>query len=127
MDFISVPCATGRRLRVLSVIDTGTRECLALEVDSSLPAARVVRVLDEVTSLRGVPRAITVDNGPEFVARPFDAWTYDRQVQLAFIRPGEGRRERERGKLSRHDPRGKPRQALVHGSARRPRYHLGLA
>lgn len=83
------PCANGRRFRVLSLIDTCTRECLALEVDTSLPAARVVRVLDDVTSLRGVPRAITVDNGPEFVARSLDAWAYARQVQLAFIRPGK--------------------------------------
>ncbi|MBK8057864.1 MAG: IS3 family transposase [Gemmatimonadetes bacterium] len=89
MDFISDQCANGRRFRVLSLIDTCTRECLALEVDTSLPAARVVRVLDDVTSLRGVPRAITVDNGPEFMARALDAWAYARQVQLAFIRPGK--------------------------------------
>jgi len=89
MDFISDQCATGRRFRVLSLIDTCTRECLALEVDTSLPAARVVRVLEDVTSLRGTPRAITVDNGPEFVARALDAWAYARQVQLAFIRPGK--------------------------------------
>lgn len=89
MDCINDQCATGRRFRVLSLIDTGTRECLALEVDTSLPAARVVRVLDDVTSLRGVPRAISVDNGPEFVARALDAWAYARQVQLAFTRPGK--------------------------------------
>lgn len=74
MDFISDQCATGRRFRVLSLLDTCTRECLALEVDTSLPAARVVRVLDDVTSLRGTPHAITVDDGPEFVARALDAW-----------------------------------------------------
>ena len=89
IDFISDQCATGRRFRVLSLIDTCTRECLALEVDTSLPAARVVRVLDDVTSLRGTPHAITVDNGPEFVARALDAWACARQVQLAFIRPGK--------------------------------------
>ena len=89
MDFISDQCATGRRFRVLSLIDTCTRECLTLEVDTSLPAARVVRVLDDVTSLRDTPHAITVDNGPEFVARAVDAWAYARQVQLAFIRPGK--------------------------------------
>lgn len=78
MDFISDQCATGRRFRVRSLIDTCTRECLELEVDTSLPAARVVRVLDDVTSLRGVPRAIKVDNCPEFVARALDAWAYAR-------------------------------------------------
>lgn len=60
-----------------------------MEVDTSLPASRVVRVLDDVTSLRGRPQAITVDNGPEFVARALDAWAYARQVHLAFIRPGK--------------------------------------
>jgi len=89
MDFISDQGATGRRFRVLRLIDTGTRECLALEIDTSLPAARVVRVLDDVTSLRGTPHAITLDHGPEFVARALDAWAYARQVQLAFIRPGK--------------------------------------
>lgn len=89
MDFISDQCATGRRFRVLSLIDSCTRKCLALEVDTSWPAARVVRVLDDVTSLRGTPHAITVDNGPEFVARALDAWAHARQVQLAFIRPGK--------------------------------------
>lgn len=74
---------------MLSLLDTCTRECLALEVDTSLPASRVVRVLDDVTSLRGTPHAITVDSGPEFVARALDAWAYARQVQLAFIRPGK--------------------------------------
>jgi len=89
MHFISDQCATGRRFRVLSLIDTCMREGLALEVDTSLSAARVVRVLDDVTSLRGTPQAITVENGPEFVARALDAWACARQVQLAFIRPGK--------------------------------------
>lgn len=69
MDFISDQCATGRRFRVLSLIDTCTRECLALEVDTSLPASRVVRVLDDVTSLRGRPQAITVDNALPWKSR----------------------------------------------------------
>lgn len=62
MDFISDQCATGRRFRVLSLIDTCTRECLALEVDTSLPAARVVRPLDDVASTRGTPSEMVRDN-----------------------------------------------------------------
>lgn len=89
MGFISDPWASGRRFRVLSLIGTCTRECLALEVDPSLPSSRVVRVLDDVTTLCGVSRAITVDHGAEFLARAFDARAYARQVQLAFIRPGK--------------------------------------
>lgn len=89
MDFISDQCATGRRFRVLSLVDECTRECLALEVDTSLPATRVVRVREDVTSLRRTPDAITVDHGSEFIARALDAWANARQVQLAFIRPGK--------------------------------------
>lgn len=69
-----------------SVIDTCTRECLALEVDRSLPATRVVRALEDVTSLRSIPHAISADNGPEFLARALDALAYARHVHLAFIR-----------------------------------------
>lgn len=89
MGFISDPWASGRRFRVLSLIDTCTRECLALEVDPSLPSSRVVHVLDDVTTLCGVSRAITVDHGAEFLARALDARAYARQVQLAFIRSGK--------------------------------------
>lgn len=69
MDFISDQCATGRHFRVLSLLDTCTRECLAFAVDTSLPAARVVRVLDDVTSLRGAPVAITVENALPWKSR----------------------------------------------------------
>lgn len=89
MDFIGDACATGRRFRVFSLVDTCTRECLALEVDTSLPSARVVQVLEALRAVRGVPTAITVDNGPEFIAKALDAWAYEHQVQLAFIRPGK--------------------------------------
>lgn len=78
LDFTGDQCATDRRFRVLSLIDTCARECLALDVDTSLPAAPVLGVLDDVTSLRGTPHAITVENGPALVARALDAWTYRR-------------------------------------------------
>jgi len=66
-----------------------TRECLTLEVDVSLPGARVVRVLERLVELRGKPEVIVVDNGPEFAGRVLDAWAYEQGVTLAFIRPGK--------------------------------------
>ncbi|MEW5865162.1 MAG: integrase core domain-containing protein, partial [Pseudomonadota bacterium] len=69
--------------------DDFTRECLAIEVDTSLPASRVVAVLERLRDLRGLPSSITVDHGPEFGGRVLDAWAYQSGVDLAFIRPGK--------------------------------------
>ena len=81
--------ANGRRIRVLTVVDTFTRECLATEVDTSLPGLRVARVLDRLGSAEGLPARITVDNGPEFAGSALDAWAYQHGVQLDFIAPGK--------------------------------------
>lgn len=89
MDFTSDTLANGRHFRTLNIVDTYTRECLALEVDTSLPSARVVRVLERVGAERGFPERIRVDNGPEFAGKVLDAWAYERQVQLTFIQPGK--------------------------------------
>ena len=88
MDFVADSLANGRKIRVLTVVDDFTRECLATEVDTSLPGLRVARVLDELAVLRGLPEEITVDNGPEFSGRVLDAWAYQHQVQLHF-EPGK--------------------------------------
>jgi putative transposase len=79
----------GRKLRTLNIVDDFTRECLAIEVDTSLPGARVVAVLDRLAELRGLPASITVDHGPEFESQALDAWAYKTGVRLAFIRPGK--------------------------------------
>ena len=89
MDFVADSLANGRKIRVLTVVDDFTRECLATEVDTSLPGLRVARVLDQLGALRGLPAVITVDNGPEFSGRVLDAWAYQHQVQLHFIEPGK--------------------------------------
>lgn len=89
LDFVSDTLANGRRLRVLTVVDTFTREALAIEADTSLPAVRVVQILEEISMLRGVPQAITLDNGPELTSRVLDQWAYQRGVQLCFIDPGK--------------------------------------
>ena len=89
MDFVSDALTNGRRFRVLNVIDSLSREALASEVDTSLPAARVIRVLDIIALERGYPARIIVDNGPEFRSRALDAWAYEHGVVLDFIDPGK--------------------------------------
>src|SRR6266702_2225011 len=79
----------GRAIRVLSVVDAYTRECLALEVDTSFASRRVTRVLDAIVAERGQPLAIRCDNGPELTSRHFLAWCVDRQIELVHIQPGK--------------------------------------
>jgi putative transposase len=89
MDFVSDGFVDGRRLRCLNIVDDFTKECLAIEVDTSLPGRRVVSVLEQLAEIRGLPRAVTVDNGPEFVSKALDEWAYRKQLQLRFIEPGK--------------------------------------
>jgi putative transposase len=89
MDFVSDSLVTGRRFRALAVVDDCSRECPVIEVDTSLGGARVVQVLDRLAELRGLPKMITMDNGPEFTGRALDEWAYRTGVRLNFIRPGK--------------------------------------
>lgn len=89
MDFIADGLADGRRFRCLAIVDDFSRECLAIEVDTSLPGTRVAAVLDRLTQDRGLPESITVDHGPEFDGQVLDEWAYRNHVRLAFIRPGK--------------------------------------
>jgi putative transposase len=77
--------ANGRTLRVLSIVDTFTRECLALEVDTCLPSRRVTRTLDRVIAERGKPERIRMDNGAALTSRHFLAWGIDQRIELAHI------------------------------------------
>jgi putative transposase len=88
MDFVSDTLAHGRSFRVLTIIDEHTRECLALETDTSLPGLRVVRVLERLMNERGLPEEIHVDNGPEFVSRTLRNWCEQHRVLLRYIEPG---------------------------------------
>ena len=76
-------------MRVLTVVDTFTRECLALEVDTSLPSRRVTRTLDGVIADRGRPEQIRMDNGSELTSRHFLAWGIDHRIELNHIEPGK--------------------------------------
>ncbi|MNX83644.1 IS2 transposase TnpB [compost metagenome] len=89
MDFTLDSLSDGRRFRTLNIVDDFSRECVAIEVDFSLPGERVVRVLNDVAQWRGLPTTITIDNGPEFAGRALDQWAYEKGVSLQFIRPGK--------------------------------------
>lgn len=89
MDFMSDAFADGRRFRVFNVIDDFSRECLAIEVGTSLPGLVVTRVLDRVAATRGYPAVIVTDNGPEFRGREMDAWAFRHGIRLHFIDPGK--------------------------------------
>ena len=88
MDFVIDSIVTGRRFRALVIVDDYSRECPAIEVDTSLGGIRVVQVLERLAETRGLPQVITVDNGPEFTSRVLDEWAYRHGVKLHFIRPG---------------------------------------
>jgi putative transposase len=89
MDFVADGLIGGRRLRCLTIVDDCTRECLAIEVDTSITGVRVQAVLDRLADTRGLPQSITVDNGPEFDGTVLDKWAYRMHVHLSFIRPGK--------------------------------------
>ena len=89
MDFVADGLIGGRRLRCLTIVDDCTRECLAIEVDTSITGLRVQGVLERLADTRGLPKSITVDNGPEFDGQVLDKWAYRSSVHLSFIRPGK--------------------------------------
>jgi len=89
MDFVTDSIVTGRRFRALTIVDDYSRECPAIEVDTSLGGRRVVSVLEKLAETRGLPEVITVDNGPEFAGQALDEWAYRKGVKLNFIRPGK--------------------------------------
>ena len=89
LDFAHDVIAAGRNIRVLSVVDAFTRECLVLEVDTAFASRRVTRALDEIIARRGRPQAIRCDNGPELTSRHFLAWALEWKIDLRHIQPGK--------------------------------------
>ena len=89
MDFVSDVTADGRRFRIFAVVDDFTREVLTLVVDTSIGGLRVCRELALIAAVRGLPKLIVMDNGPEFTGKALDAWAYQVGVKLHFIRPGK--------------------------------------
>lgn len=89
MDFMSDAVMGGRRFRTFNVVDDFNREALAIDVDLSLPAQRVIRVLERIVAWRGLPAALRMDNGPEFISSALADWAAEHQVHLEFIKPGK--------------------------------------
>ena len=89
MDFMHDQLTDGRSFRLFNVIDDYNREGLATEVDLSLPAARVIRALEQIIEWRGQPVAIRCDNGPEYVSGELKAWAERKGIRLDHIQPGK--------------------------------------
>lgn len=79
----------GRTFRLLNIVDDFNREVLHIESDTSLPTARLIRCLEMLKELRGLPKMIRVDNGPELISASLDAWCKENSITLLFIQPGK--------------------------------------
>lgn len=89
MDFLHDQLADGRSFRVLNVLDDYNRQGLGMEIDLSLPSARVIRCLDQIIEWRGKPEAIRCDNGPEYIAGELVTWMKQQGIRLEYIQPGK--------------------------------------
>jgi len=89
IDFASDRAASGQRLRIFSVVDVFTRECLALETDTTLPSRPITRVLESIIGERGAPQFLRSDNGPEMSSRHYLAWCTETNIATIHIQPGK--------------------------------------
>jgi len=89
IDFMSDSLASGRKFRTFNVIDDYSREVLAVEISTSLPSVRVIRILDEIVSWRGKPKRIRMDNGPEFISKDFEIWCKTNEIEQVHTQPGK--------------------------------------
>ena len=89
LDFMSDSLSNGRAFRTLNVIDDFNREALWIEVDTSLPAERVVRVLEQLLDWRGKPASLRMDNGPELISQRLESWAQEKHIELLHIQPGK--------------------------------------
>ena len=89
LDFMSDSLSNGRTFRTLNVIDDFNREALWIEVDTSLPAEQVVRVLEQLLDWRGKPTSIRMDNGPELISQRLEIWAEEKHIELLHIQPGK--------------------------------------
>ena len=89
IDFMHDTLWDGRTYRMLNILDDYNREVLAMEVDTSLPALRVIRVLERLKEHRSLPAMIRVDYGPEFISAKLDHWCREHNITLTYIQPGK--------------------------------------
>ncbi len=88
-DFVSDALYAGKRFRTFNVIDDFNRECLAVEIDTSLTGKRLIRVFERLRVERGLPNVLRTDNGPEFLSGDFVAWSEASGMLIQYIQPGE--------------------------------------
>jgi putative transposase len=88
-DFMADALWSGRRFRTFNVIDDYNREALRIEIDTSLPAKRIVRALDELIEIRGKPAGLRMDNGPELISDELERWARRHGIERRFIQPGK--------------------------------------
>lgn len=91
MDFVYDALSDGRRIRALTVVDDYSRGSLAIEVGQSITGEQVSEVMNRLSAVRGAPKRIRVDNGPEFVSRALDQWAYI-SMRLPSTSAGQGNR-----------------------------------
>ncbi len=105
LDFMSDALSDGRKVRLFNVLEDFNRESLAIEVDTSLPTKRILRVLQRLVEQRGKPSNLRMDNGPEFISHLLSEWCEEKEITLQFIQPGKpmqnGYIERKNGSLRR--------------------------
>ena len=89
LDFMSDSLASGHPFCTLNIIDDFNREALWIEIDTSLPAERIIRILYVLATLWGYPKQIRLDNGPELISQKMAAWAAAHAVELAYIQPGK--------------------------------------
>lgn len=89
IDFMHDSLWNGRKFRTFNVIDDFSREALGIDIDYSLPTARVIRALEQIIDQRGKPVRLRMDNGPEFISAAFELWCKDRGIELQYIQPGK--------------------------------------
>lgn len=89
LDFMHDTHYCGKRFKVLNIIDESARECLAIEVGTSLQAQRLVRVMEQLKAERGLPNQVRVDNGPELVSSTFADWREEHGIEVVYIQKGK--------------------------------------
>ena len=114
MDFVSDALFDGRRLRLLTVIDLYTRECLGICVGQNLRSTEVAEMLNSIALRRPLPQLLKTDNGSEFAGKMLDRWVYERGIQNRLLTPGNTDGQCDGGVLQRQVTAGMPERKLVH-------------
>jgi putative transposase len=113
MDFVHDQLFDGRKIRILTIVDTFTRLSPAIDVRQQFRGSDVVDTLERVIREVGCPKTIRPDNGPEFISKELDLWAFMRDVTLDFSRPGKPTGQRLHRKPERQIPRRVSERQLV--------------